>query len=406
MTVGTGLSNVASPLSDAFQAYLMADEDHRRGPATRFLSLPGARGYALDKLHELSTDQHTGRDAIWRLACWDAIARLPAEGNAWVLTAVDWLAEGEATWQESATVCAEVGFRAYLADRPDPITIEMIKSAGPLTVRGRALLHLHLIAIRLAYRWEAMEDCLASVGVPIKDLDPYSRVYHVFALLAENHPSALTEMAELLAVAGDDYRVNLSLLEGLRLSRGIPDSAQRMLDLLNGPALSSSRSPDPLYRKAYALRKLGRYDEALRVADECLQRIPPLQVQDRVRIVQERELILAEQAIEQQATAAREAAYDRVKAATAELEKLIAEQLTEVRRASSDGLFRVVEVLGVFTAIIAILGGGAASLVAKNLTWWQRGVLILIAGAVAIGFFWLLHVIVSPRVPRPRRPQS
>jgi hypothetical protein len=395
-------SDAESRLGSAFEAYLMADEEHRRGPADRLLSLPGARAYVLGKLRGLGPGQQAGRDAVWRLASLDAIGGLSAEGVDWMTTAVSWLEEGQATWQESAAVCAEVGFRTYLADRPDPVTLEMIRSRDPLTPGGRGMLHIHLIAIRLAYRWEAMEECLAAVGVPIEELDPYSRVYHVFALLAENHPSGLEEMSKLLLVAGDDYRVNLILVEGLRLSRGMTDQAERMLDLLARPALSRSRSPDPLYRKAYALRRLGRYDEALRVADECLQKIPPLQVQDRVRILQERDLILAEQTIRQQSVAAREATRDRIQAATEELEWLVAEQLVELRRATSDGLFRVVEILGVFTAIIAVLGGGAASLAAKSVSWWQRGLLLLIAGVVAIGFFWLLRVIVSPRVSQPQ----
>jgi tetratricopeptide (TPR) repeat protein len=396
-------------LASAFEAYLMADEEHRRGPADLLLRLPGARGYVLGKLPGLSDGQKSGRAAVWRLASFDAISRLPADGNDWLMTAVSWLEDGNATWQESAGVCAEVGFRAYLADKPDPVTLDMISSRGPLTASGRAMLHLHLIALRLAYRWEAMEECLAALGTAVETLDPYSRVYHVFALLAENHPAGLEEMAKLLAVAGDDYRVNLSLVEGLRLSRGIPDQAARMLDLLDSPALSTSQSPDPLYRKAFALRKLGRYDEALRVADECLQKIPPLQVQDRVRILQERDLILAEQAIKQQAAAARTATHDRIQAATQELEQLVASQLAELRRATADGLFRVVEILGVFTAIIAIIGGGAASVVAKSLAWWQRGVLLLIAGTVAIAFFWLLRTIVNPRITQPgpdREPRS
>jgi tetratricopeptide (TPR) repeat protein len=390
----------------AFEAYLMADDEHRRAPADRLLSLPGAREYVLGKVRVLGPGQQAGRDAVWRLASHDAIAGLSADGDGWMVTVVSWLEEGQATWQESASVCAETGFRAYLADRPDPVTLEMIKSRGPLTPGGRGLLHLHLVAVRLAYRWEAMEECLTEVGVPIDELDPYSRVYHIFALLAENHPSALAEMQKLLAVAGDDYRVNLSLLEGLRLSRGIPDQADRMLELLAGPALSMSRSPDPLYRKAYALRRLGRYDEALRVADECLQKIPPLQVQDRIRILQERDLILAEQAIQQESAAARDATQKEIKAATRELEQLAADQLAELRRATSDGLFRIVEILGVFTAIIAILGGGVASVVAKGLTWWQRGLLILITGTVAIGFFWLLRAIVTPRPARSQGHQS
>ena len=210
-------------------------------------------------------------------------------------------------------------------------------------------------------------------------------------------------MQRLLAVAGDDYRVNLSLVEGLRLGHTIPRQAELMLELLEHGPLAASPSPDPLYRKAYALRRLGRFDEALRVADQCLQKIPPRQVQDRIRILQERDLILGERAIEHQAAAAREAVRDQIQKAVATLEQHVAKQTEEIRRATTDGLFRIVEILGVFTAIIAILGGTVASMAARDLVWWQRGVLALVAGVVAIGFFVLLRLIVAPKPPNRAR---
>jgi tetratricopeptide (TPR) repeat protein len=395
-----------SALATAFEAYLTTDEGHRRGPAEALLRLSGARDFAVDRLAKLGLHSVDARRAIWRLAVFDAIGRMAEGGQEWMETAVAWLDLGGATWQESAGGCAEVGFQAYLADKPDMISLSVIKGRDPLSVAGRALLHLHLVALRLAYRWEDMEQCLTSLDATIQELDPYSRAYHVFALLAENHPDGQAEMNALLDVAEDDYRVTLSLVEGLRLSRGVPDQAEQMLRLLSGPAMTRSTSPDPLYRKAFALRKLGRYEEALRVVDECLQRISPLQVRDRVRIVQERDLILAEQTIREQAEAARRAADDQVRAAAHELEQLVAGQIAEMRQTMTDGLVRVVEILGVFTAIIAVLGGGAASIVTKGLLWWQRGVLILIAGVVAIGFFALLRIMVQPRRAKPERQRS
>ncbi|HET8684739.1 MAG TPA: hypothetical protein VFM54_23140 [Micromonosporaceae bacterium] len=389
---------IEEELSAAFERYLATDEEHRRAPAEEFLSLPQAQDYILEKLCGLPVSASRARAALWRLAGIDAIGKLAHPDDRWIATLVLWLGRGQATWQESASVCAEVGFQAYLADKPNPITTEMIRSRGPLTVAGRALLHLHLIAQRLAYRWEAMEQCFADLDTPVDDLDPYARAYHVFALLAGDDPSGPDHMRRLLEVAGDDYRVNLSLVEGLRLSRGLPNQGERMLQLLARPALALSPSPDPLYRKAYALRKLGRYNDALRVADECLQKIPPLQVQDRIRILQERELILAEQAIDEQAAAARQAAQDQLSAARRALEALVAAQMAEMRRTMSESLFRTVEILGVFTAIVAILGGSAISATAAGMSWWQRGVLIIVAGAVGLGFFALLRIIVQPRV--------
>ncbi|WP_018348637.1 hypothetical protein [Longispora albida] len=378
------------------EAYLLADEDHRRAAAEDLLRQPGAREQVLRKIRVLQPGSKA-RDTYWRLACHDAAAAIAAQDDGWPDRVVTWLIKGEATWQESANLCADTGFQAYLLDRPDPVTTAMIREADPTTTAGRALLHLHLVALRLAYQWENMAQCLADLGTPLADLDPYSRAYHVFALLVQGRPEALPEMDALLADGGEDYRVHLSLVEGLRLSRSIPGQGELMLKLLDRPALRDSASPDPLYRRAYALRKLGRHEEALRTVDECLQRISPLQVRDRIRIIQERDLILAEQAIARQSAAATEAAQAQLRQATAQLEALMAQQIEEVRRTAADGLFRVVEILGLFTALIALLGGSVASAVAQGLSWWQRGLLILIAAIVALGFFLVLRVLVRPR---------
>ena len=394
---------MATEAGTAFTRYLLADLDHRRAPGEALLALPGARAYVLARLAEMPPESGGQRAVLWQIAVFDAIGRLANDDDGWLRTAVGWLGEGGATWQECASVCAEVGFQAYLADKPDPIAVEAFADLDPSSAVYVATMHLHLIALRLAYRWEAIEQFFDDLGVSIPDLDPYSQAYHVFTLLAGDHPDALAELRRLLTVAGDDYRVNLSLVEGLRLGRTIPRQAELMLELLDHGPLAASPSPDPLYRKAYALRRLGRFEQALRVADQCLQKIPPRQVQDRIRILQERDLILGEQAIEQQAAAARDAVRDQIQAAVATLEHHVGEQTAEIRRATTEGLFRIVEILGVFTALIAVVGGTVASTTAHDLAWWQRGVLALVAGAVAIGFFLLLRLIVAPRPPGTRR---
>lgn len=242
---------------------------------------------------------------------------------------------------------------------------------------------------------------------------PESRSF-IVARLADTAPELAEQRAVLWQIAVFDAIGRLAndddgwprtaveqFFEDLGVS--IPGQAQLMLDLLEHGPLAASPSPDPLYRKAYALRRLGRFEEALRVADQCLRKIPPRQVQDRIRILQERDLILGEQAIEHQAAAARDAVRDQIQAAVATLEHRVAEQSAEIRRATTEGLFRIVEILGVFTAIIAVLGGTIASTAARGLAWWQRGILALVAGVVAIGFFLVLRLIVAPRQPEVKR---
>jgi tetratricopeptide (TPR) repeat protein len=237
-----------------------------------------------------------------------------------------------------------------------------------------------------------------SLRTKVAQLDPFSRAFHVFGLIVEGHPDADREMEELLEAAGDNYRVHLAVLEALRLSNSRParEQGERMLELLDRPALRGSTSPDLLYRRAFALRRLGRYEAALEAVDDCLARLPVQQVQDRVRIIQEHDLIMAERAIAEQRDAAEKAAQESLARHSAELRALVSEEVEHAQLLLSDALFRVVEVLGLFIAVVALLAGSVASAVAVNLLWWQRGALIVVAALVVLAFFLTLRVVVHP----------
>lgn len=62
-----------------------------------------------------------------------------------------------------------------------------------------------------------------------------------------------------------------------------------------------------------------------------------------------------------------------------------------------ENLFKIVEVVGVFVALIALLAGSVSSVAIGDLQWWQRLLLILTTGSMIIGFFLTLRAIVRPR---------
>lgn len=54
------------------------------------------------------------------------------------------------------------------------------------------------------------------------------------------------------------------------------------------------------------------------------------------------------------------------------------------------------KILGLFTAVIALLVAGAASVTIGDLEWWQRVLLMLTAGAVVMVFFFAIRIVVRP----------
>ena len=159
-----------------------------------------------------------------------------------------------------------------------------------------------------------------------------------------------------------------------------------------------------LYRRALVLASRGRIEGALR------------DLRAAVATLEERHGAVFEQyaahlrVLESEARldARLDTADERIRSKTdAEIERLgeaqsdaLDEAVKRLRAASEEqisaGLFRVVEILGVFMAIVGLVATtvGAAALGAG--AWWQR-VMVVAAGSVgAFGFFVALRIVVRP----------
>ncbi|MEU7148737.1 hypothetical protein AB0B15_11960 [Streptomyces sp. NPDC045456] len=78
-----------------------------------------------------------------------------------------------------------------------------------------------------------------------------------------------------------------------RLAQDLDQGAPRLLALSARPAFAPGTDPIVLFRRAGALRRLGRYAEGLAAIDRALDRLPPAETAAHADLVRERSLLCA-----------------------------------------------------------------------------------------------------------------
>lgn len=236
----------------------------------------------------------TGLDEVARLVVHHAEAS--SERDTWPGQLATDLRELEATWQESADVCADAAWAARAAQRsvlglvdPEQITGHRSDVAAARTYR-----HLYLSGLRFDFRCRAIQ-CLVGEGVPLSQLnqDPYTKSLYAFSLLGQSEPRGLGLMEEVLPRAGDHPKTLHALLHGLWLGQNLPNRSEHILQLLARPPFAPRTDPLALFREAGALRSLGRYRAALASIDRALDLLPPGDPAVHADFVRERALICA-----------------------------------------------------------------------------------------------------------------
>ncbi|MEV6513934.1 hypothetical protein AB0M61_48550 [Streptomyces sp. NPDC051642] len=240
------------------------------------MSLPVRRpGRALALLRARTRATETSSDPLWPM-------RLAGD-----------LRELGADWRESAALCADAAWTARATGSSVLVLLHpgQVTVADPDPVTARAYRHLYLSALRYDLRCATLQ----SLAAPLlerdrQSLDCYSRALYAFSLLGQSHPEGLAVMDEVLDEAGDHAKTLHVLLHGLWLGLDLDQGAQRLLALSTRPPFDSGTDPIVAFRRAGALRRLGRYDASLAAIDRALDLLPPGDTAVHADLVRERSL--------------------------------------------------------------------------------------------------------------------
>ncbi len=260
----------------------------------------------------------------------------------------------------------------------------------------RVELALLLQAARYDFDFELIERVLNAAGRQITESSPYFRAMLQFSRLGRGKDVEREEIDAILTDAPESEKVLSLLAHGLWFTAGAAE-ADQLLELC-GMLHQLNPSDHVTYmRKASAHRRRGEYDKAIIAINRAITLLPPGETEVHADYKLERVTIAIQHEATNRLTAAAQAS---IREASTALERRMSELIEETDRQLSDSLFKVVEILGVFTAIIGLIATViAGQAIGSGLTWWMRLVVILAGGLVTISFFALLRWIVRPRSP-------
>lgn len=216
-------------------------------------------------------------------------------GSEWPVLLAEGLRDMEATWQESAEVCADVAWRARAAGNSALVlrTPEHVTDSSPDPVMWRAYRHLYLSTLRYDFRCRVIESLMNKVPVSVLNEDPYGEALYAFARLGQSRSDGLAVMHRVLVAAPGHPKTLHVLLHGVWLGTFLPGRAPMLLALVGLLPEGGLDDPIALFRMASARRSLGHYPEALTAIDHALELLPPGELAAHADLVRERALITA-----------------------------------------------------------------------------------------------------------------
>ena len=196
-----------------------------------------------------------------------------------------------------------------------------------------------------------------------------------------------------------DARSRHACLAAIWFAHHIPEQAEILLSLSDQMMSNNEDNWTMYFRRASALRKLGRHEEALQSIDRAINALPMGHTEVYQEQIRERELIVSSWAMQQQLTAfgnaLREELRKEVKAAADDLSK----QHEAAQKAVSDSLLKIVEILGLFIAVTGFLvGTGAVAIKAETFSGRLATMVLILIGSLL--FFVMLRFTTTRRSPR------
>ncbi|MFC4912221.1 hypothetical protein [Actinomadura gamaensis] len=208
----------------------------------------------------------------------------------------------------------------------------------------------------------------------------------------------------------DDKSRNLALT-AIWFAEHLEGSAEMLLSLSETMMARGEGNANVHYRRASALRRLGRYDDALTEIDLAIDLfgvgnmlVHEQYAQERRAIIEAREMRLQAESVRDVLSEELAARIDeRVNEAAAAMEERIEDasrQLTQrvavAQELVSEGLLKMVEVLGLFVTLLGFLIG-SGTVIIKARTFQERAITMGLVVLGAIVFFALLRQIVGTR---------
>ncbi|MPZ84732.1 MAG: hypothetical protein GEV28_31860 [Actinophytocola sp.] len=274
--------------------------------------------------------------------------------------------------------------------------------AGPASTRELCRRYLHGFRLRFDFRFEALG---AQVPVWLK-ADPDDALFLAlsgFAGLGRQASRALRDVEESLESPNADQVTRNVCLHALWFGNDVDGQAERIIRLSDEMINRGEDEANLYFWRAYAFRRLERFDEAMVSIDRAIELHPPgmnIVHQDYVReraLIATSKLVLAQVAMHarQVSDELRAEMSSQLESAKAELRK----QQEDAQKVVSDSLLKIVEILGLFIALAGFLvGSGVVAFRATG--FWQNFASMSLVLLGSVLFFGLLRLVIRYRPQR------
>lgn len=292
------------------------------------------------------------------------------------------------------SVCADLAWVSRLLGHPYPPAARS-PSGSP------ALVGCYVAGYRLRYDFR-FQDLAAVSQSWLQDHpgDSLLLAFAAFAALGARSKQGVSLYRQALDSPDADRRTRHTCLAGMWLAYDVPDQAQQMLDLTDVMLAKGEADTNLYYRRASALRKLEDFDQAVRDIDLATSMLGAGDNMVHQDYMREREMIVASQEIrayvrslgDRLGVELAQDAQDKIDEASRQL----AERIDAAQRVVSDGLLKIVEILGLFVALVGfVAGSGAAVIRSKSVNQQLTGMALALLGSVI--FFVLLRLVTTYR---------
>ncbi|MCP2342912.1 hypothetical protein [Actinomadura rupiterrae] len=310
--------------------------------------------------------------------------------------------------------CTDLAWLARLAEQRCPDDRDWTLARSGSRTQRLVLAYVHGQRLRFDYRFaELRTRCNQWLGEFHDDALVLSLA--AFAALGSRASNGLDLYQRAIdAPDADDKSRNLALT-AIWFAEHLDGSAEMLLSLSETMMARGEDNPNVHYRRATALRRLARYDEALTEIDLAIDLFGVGNLLVHEQYAQERRAIIDARDLRRQAESVRDTLgaelSERVDARVTEAASALEQRIEEASRQLtgrvavaqelvSEGLLKMVEVLGLFVTLLGFLIG-SGTVIIKAKTFEQRALTMTVVALGAIIFFALLRRVVGPRHPKP-----
>lgn len=328
------------------------------------------------------------------------LSRARGKSTAWIDELADLATECDVSQRVLRGTVSALAWKARDARQPLPAV--SVDESGPIGTRELCRRYLLGFRLRFDFRFEAL-GALVPTWLRADPDDALFLAMSGFAGLGRQSRKALKDIDASLASSNADYVTRIFCLHGLWFGNDVEGQAERIIALSDEFIAGGEVEPNVYYWRAYAFRRMERFDEAIESIDLAIDMHGTGMNSIHQDFARERSLITTSKLLlAQVATQARQVSDELRGEMGKQLETAKAElraQQEDAQRAVSDSLLKIVEILGLFIALAGFLvGSGIVAFRAAG--FWQNFASMALVLVGSVLFFGLLRLTIRYR---PRR---